>query len=932
MDKFSYLSNAEVGYIDQLYRTYQQNPHSVEESWRNFFEGFEFSQTHYDTENGTATPKNGSPIAVGGNGLGLDEEMLKKEISVKKLIDGYRLRGHLQAKTNPVRPRRDRKARLALSDFGLSEADLDTPFRAGNEIGLGRATLRQIIDHLKKIYEGAIGFEFMGIRDPDIRYWFRKKVETEYPAFQLSIQEKEHILRKLNESTIFENFLHTKFVGQKRFSLEGGESAIVALDEIITTAAEHGVEEVVIGMAHRGRLNVLANIMRKTYEHIFTEFEGYVSEESLGLGDGDVKYHMGYSSLVETPKGKKVHLKLAPNPSHLEAVNPVVQGFVRAKIDHNYGRNPKRALPILVHGDAALAGQGIVYELAQMSELPGYQVGGTIHFVINNQVGFTTDFDEGRSSNYCTDISQLTEAPEIHVNGDDPEAVVFAVRLATEFRQRFGKDVYVDMVCYRKHGHNESDEPKFTQPLLYNIISKHPSTRQIYINKLKNENAAMAELAAKMEKEFKAMLQDRLDEVRQRALPYQYQDLEQDWKALRRAKPEDFEHSPDTSVSAEIIEKVGIALTTLPEGFKPLRQIEKLLSERKERFFDTQKLAWPDAELLAYGSLLLEGKPVRLTGQDVRRGTFSHRHAVLVDAENNQQYNSLNALSSGNLPTFEIYNSLLSECGVLGFEFGYSMANPNALVIWEAQFGDFANGAQVIIDQFISSTESKWNRMNGVTLLLPHGYEGQGPEHSSARLERFLQLSAEYNMVVANLTSAANFFHLLRRQVKWEFRKPCVVMSPKSFLRREEFYSDVREFTAGKFEEIYGDSYAEAEKVKRVLVCSGKVYFDLDKKRQEEGRKDVAILRIEQLHPFPKKRFYKELAKYKKNVEVVWVQEEPENMGGWGFFLRMLYKEWEGSKLQVVSRKASASPATGYYKVHNKEQEALVNAAFAEKV
>ncbi|WP_027003503.1 2-oxoglutarate dehydrogenase E1 component [Hugenholtzia roseola] len=933
MDKFSYLSNAEVGYIDQLYRSYQQNPHSVEESWRNFFEGFEFSQADYDAENGTLVA-NGSPKTTFANGsaVGIDEDMLKKEISVKKLIDGYRLRGHLQAKTNPVRPRRDRKARLALADFGLSEADLDTSFRAGNEIGLGKATLRQIIDHLKKIYEGAIGFEFMGIRDPDIRYWFRKKVETEYPAFQLSTQEKERILRKLNESTIFENFLHTKFIGQKRFSLEGGESTIPALDEIITTAAEQGVEEVVIGMAHRGRLNVLANIMQKTYEHIFTEFEGYVSEESLGLGDGDVKYHMGFSSLVETPKGKKVHLKLAPNPSHLEAVNPVVQGFVRAKIDHNYSRNPKRALPILIHGDAALAGQGIVYEIAQMSELPAYQVGGTIHFVINNQVGFTTDFDEARSSNYCTDISQLTEAPEIHVNGDDPEAVVFAVRLATEFRQQFGKDVYIDLVCYRKHGHNESDEPKFTQPLLYNLISKHPNTRQIYINRLKNENAAMAELADKMEKEFKAMLQDRLDDVRQKALPYKYQDLEQDWKALRRATPADFETSPDTSISAEMIEKVGTALTTLPEGFKPLRQIEKLLSERKERFFETKKLAWPDAELLAYGSLLLEGSPVRMSGQDVRRGTFSHRHAVLVDAEKNQQYNSLNALSTGNLPTFEIYNSLLSEYGVLGFEFGYSMANPNALVIWEAQFGDFANGAQVMIDQFISSTESKWNRMNGVTLLLPHGYEGQGPEHSSARLERFLQLSAEYNMVVANLTSAANLFHLLRRQVKWEFRKPCVVMSPKSFLRREEFYSDMTEFTQGKFEEIYGDTYAEAKKVKRVLVCSGKVYYDLDKKRQEDGRKDVAILRLEQLHPFPKKRFYEELAKYKKNVEVVWVQEEPENMGGWEFFLRMLYKEWEGSKLKVISRKASASPATGYYKVHNKEQETIVNTAFAETI
>jgi len=948
MDKLSYLSNAENSYIEGLYQDYQKDASSVDASWQRFFEGFEFSMTDYDTETGevTKTHKNGSNGHAAGTETvnqksfadslpaGLDEDKLKQEISVKKLIDGYRLRGHLQAKTNPIRPRRDRKARLKLEDFGFTEADLSKKFRAGNEIGIGEATLQEIIDRLQLIYESGIGFEFMSIREPDVKYWFRKKVEVDYPKFKLDHKQKERILQKLNEASVFENFLHTKYLGQKRFSLEGGESTIPALDAIINEGARLGVEEVVIGMAHRGRLNVLENIMGKTYAQVFNEFEGNVSDELLGLGDGDVKYHMGYSSQVETPEGNKVYLRLAPNPSHLEAVAPVVQGYTRAKLDYLHGRDKKKALPIIIHGDAALAGQGIVYEVAQMSELEGYEVGGTIHFVINNQVGFTTDFYDGRSSNYCTDISQLTETPEIHVNGDDPEAVVFAVKLATEYRQKFHKDVYVDMVCYRKYGHNEADEPKFTQPHLYNLIGKHPNPRKLYIEKLTKEGDITSKLAKDMEKSFKKMLQERLDDVRQKPLPYEYQELEQVWKSMRRSTPEDFDTSPKTSITQEHIDKIGKALTTIPEGFTPLKQIERLLSERNRMFFEDKVLDWASAELLAYGSVILDGHTVRFTGQDVRRGTFSHRHAVLSDAETNETYNNLNHLEEKggeDLPSFDIYNSLLSEYGVLGFEFGYAMANPNALTIWEAQFGDFANGAQIMIDQFITSSETKWQRTTGLVLLLPHGYEGQGPEHSNARPERFLQLSAEYNIIVANVTKAANFFHLMRRQLAWDFRKPCVLMSPKSLLRHPKVASPIEDFTNGKFEEVYGDEYADKKKVKRVLLCSGKVYYDLLERQEKEERKDVAIVRVEQLHPFPKKRIYEEINKYKKNVEVVWVQEEPENMGAWLFVLRMLYKEWIEEKrptLNVISRKASASPATGYSKVHAKTQQAIVDEAF----
>jgi 2-oxoglutarate dehydrogenase E1 component len=722
------------------------------------------------------------------------------------------------------------------------------------------------------------------------------------------VEYKKRILKKLNEAVVFENFLHTKFLGQKRFSLEGGETTIPALDAIIGKGAELGVEEVMIGMAHRGRLNVLANIMGKTYEQIFSEFEG-TAVPDLTMGDGDVKYHMGYSSEVETASGKKVNLKLAPNPSHLEAVNPVVEGFVRAKIDHQYDNDYRRILPILIHGDAAVAGQGIGYELTQMSLLEGYKTGGTVHFVINNQVGFTTDFEDARSSIYSTDLAKIVDAPVVHVNGDNPEAVVFAVQLATEYRQQFNADIFIDMVCYRRHGHNESDEPKFTQPTLYNIISKHQNPREVYNNMLVQRGDVDAALASQMDKEFRDMLQARLDLVKQKPLPYNYQALENEWRSLRRSKPEDFDQSPETGISEDTVQRVAKALTTLPEGFKPLKQIDNLLKERKKMFYETRVLNWAAGELLAYGSLLTENHIVRVSGQDVQRGTFSHRHAVLHDAETSAPYTSLNHIE-GEHENLRIYNSLLSEYAVLGFEFGYAMANPTALVVWEAQFGDFANGAQTMIDQFIVSSESKWQRMNGVVMLLPHGYEGQGPEHSNARPERFLQLAAEHNIVVANMTTPANFFHALRRQLTWSFRKPLCV-------------SPIEEFTSGTFREVLGDTFADAKKVKRVLLCSGKVYFDLLEEQRESNRTDVAIVRMEQLHPFPKKQLDAELAKYPK-AKLYWVQEEPENMGYWNYMLRYMRRELE----DVIARKPSASPATGYNKIHIKEQKELVGRAF----
>jgi 2-oxoglutarate dehydrogenase E1 component len=904
---FSYVSSSDNSFIDSLYTDYKRNPDSVDTSWRQFFKGVEFALTQPGVAEGEA---------VSGN--------LGKEFKVYRLIEAYRSRGHLVSTTNPIRERVNRFPRLELEDHGLTTADLEETFVIGETLGLKNSKLKDIISTLKSIYCGNIGVEYMHSNDTEIREWFQKKFENGAQDKNFGIEKKKRILTKLNEAVAFENFLHTKYVGQKRFSLEGGENTIPALDAIINTSANHGVEEVVIGMAHRGRLNVLANIMGKTYEYIFNEFEGQATPD-LTMGDGDVKYHMGYSSHVSTIGGQKVYLKLMPNPSHLEAVDAVVLGYSRAQGDTLYGENPNKILPIIIHGDAAVAGQGIVYETVQMSALKGYNVGGAIHFVINNQIGFTTDFDDARSSIYSTSVARVLETPVIHVNGDDAEAVVYAVELASEFRAKFHKDIFVDMVCYRKHGHNESDEPRFTQPKFYSLISKHANPREVYKDKLIEGKQIEAQLAVQMEEQFKNLLQDRFNMVKQKPLPYLYQKPEEQWKAFRRSTPKDFDYSPKTAVKKEVLEKALKALTTLPADFKPIQKIEKLLEERAKRWQEDQ-IDWALAELMSYGSLLQEGINVRMSGQDCIRGTFSHRHAGVVDENSNTRHLFLNSVADKQ-GQYKIYNSLLSEYAVLGFEYGYSLGSPSSLNIWEAQFGDFANGAQTMIDQFISSGESKWQRQSGVVMFLPHGYEGQGPEHSNARPERFLQLAAEWNIVVANLTTPANIFHVLRRQVKWDFRKPLIIFTPKSLLRHPECISSVKDLTDGNFQEIIDDSSVNAKDVKRLVMCTGKVYYDLKAKQVKDKRKDVAIVRLEQLYPMPEEQSWKLLEKY-KHAEKVWVQEEPKNMGAFTFLRR--YGQFDDFKL--IARKSSASPATGYASVHAQEQAKIVNGAFAEKI
>lgn len=909
MDKYSYISNADSGYIDEMYQAYKSDPNSVDTSWQRFFEGFEFSSQKF-----------GEPLEGEQDSI-----VSTKEAQVRALIHAYRSRGHLKSDTNPVRPRRVHLVRLDLKDHGLTEKDLEQEFEVGKLIGLGKAKLADIVEKLQKDYLGPIGFEYMHIRGPEIIDWFKRKVEEKRNGYLESIDDKRQVLAKLNEAVVFENFLHTKYLGQKRFSLEGGENTIPALDKIINRAADFDVSEVVIGMAHRGRLNVLTNIMGKTYEEIFSEFEGTVDPD-LTMGDGDVKYHLGYSSFIKTPKGKEIYVKLAPNPSHLEAVNPVVLGYTRAQIDDEYRGDKEKAFGVLIHGDAAVAGQGIMYEITQMANLPGYYTGGTIHLVINNQVGFTTDYDDARSSIYCTDLGKIVDAPVLHVNGDDAEAVTFAANLAVEYRQEFNGDIYIDLLCYRRHGHNESDEPKFTQPKLYNLIAKHPNPREVYVKKLIQRGDVDEQLANQMDKEFRGDLQDRLNDVRQNPIPYKPQKIEEEWKALSYSKPSDFDKSPDTSITQKKVDQVAKALTTIPDGFKPLKQIERLLKDRKANFFEKKMLSWADAELLAYGSLVLEKTIVRMSGQDVRRGTFSHRHSYFFDANTNEAYCGLNNISDGQ-EKFRIYNSLLSEFGVLGFEYGYAMATPNALVIWEAQFGDFANGAQVMIDQFVTSAESKWQRMNGLVMLLPHGYEGQGPEHSNARPERFLQLAAEDNLIVMNITTPANLFHMMRRQVKWNFRKPAVVFSPKSLLRHPKVVSPLEEITKGRFEEIYDDKNVKPSQVKKLLLCTGKIYYELLEFQERDDRKDVAIVRIEQLHPFPARKFDALLKKYSK-AKVAWVQEEPSNMGYWAYIYRT---QSDKAEIEVIARKPSASPATGFSKVHKEEQSRIIEKAFEIK-
>ena len=920
MKDFSYITSSHPQFIEGLYQDFLKDPNSVDPELKKFFEGFDFAMGNAKTgTNGKAVASNATAPATPA----AEEIDWMREVRAYRMILGYRNKGHLLARTNPIRPRKDRGANIELGFYGFTEADLDKEFHAGKLIGLGTTSLRNIFNHMESCYAAHVGIEFKYISDQKKVDFLTNEIEKKF-LDPLPLEKKKRILEKLNQGVMFEKFLHTKYVGQKRFSLEGGETTIAGLDAIINTAAEHDVQEVVIGMAHRGRLNILANIMGKTYEQIFSEFEGTAKMDQT-MGSGDVKYHMGYGSEVQTHSGKVVHLKLMPNPSHLEAVDPVVVGFARAKADVLYKSNYDKILPILIHGDASVAGQGIVYEVLQMCNLDGYLTGGTIHFVINNQIGFTTDFDDARSSDYCTSLAAAVQAPVLHVNGDDAEAVVKCVEIATRYRQEFNSDVFIDMVCYRRHGHNEGDDPKFTQPHLYALIEKHPNPREVYTTYLlENGEGDAKELAKEMEKKFWGDLQDRLDEVKQNPLPYNYQQPELVWKSLRKATPEDFEQSPVTAISETDFKKIFDALMSWPSDFKPLKKVEKIIQDKIKLFNEEGKVDWATGELMAYGSLLLDGHDVRMSGQDVRRGTFSHRHAVLRDEETDKAYSRLSRIE-GAKGIFRIYNSLLSEYGVLGFEYGYAMANPNALVLWEAQFGDFCNGAQTIIDQFIAAGEQKWNRMNGVTMLLPHGYEGQGPEHSSARMERFLQLCAELNMIVTNITTAANFFHLLRRQIIWSFRKPLINFSPKANLRHPGSYSLMSEFIFRRFQETIDDTFVtDPDQVKKVLFCSGKIYFDLAERQQKEDRKDTAIIRVEQLYPLPVRQLENLYNKYNK-ATWFWVQEEPLNMGA-AMYLQMNLKS---INYGVISRQPGASTATGYNKVHQQEQTEIIDTAFS---
>ena len=897
MDKHSYLSNANGAVIEDLYNQYLINVNNVEEGWRKFFDGFEFARKNYEES------ENEIPLNV------------QKEFKVLKMVDEYRSRGHLFTKTNPVRERRKYSPTLKYTNFGFEESDLTKVFQAGEQIGIGPATLQEIIDHLEETYCESIGIEYQYIRHPNRVKWIRDRIEIKNRPV-LSTAEKKQIMHKLNQATVFEQFLQKKFVGQKRFSIEGAESLIPALDALIEKGAELGIKEFVMGMAHRGRLNVLANIFNKTYKEIFSEFEGKVYDED-SLFDGDVKYHLGFTSENKTESGIDFRLTLSPNPSHLEAVDPVVQGITRSKIDNELGGDSSKIVPILIHGDAAIAGQGVVYEVIQMAQLDGYRTGGTLHIVINNQIGFTTNYLDARSSTYCTDVAKTTLCPVFHVNGDDIEAVVQTIQIALRYRQEFGRDVFIDLLCYRKYGHNEGDEPKFTQPKLYKAIAKHPNPREIYLKKLIDENVISSNEGKSMEDDFDAMLQDRLVEAKQIEKAKVTDFLEEKWKDFRKANLTDFDQSPITGIDKELILDLAQKLNQLPTGKKYFRKIVKLFKDRLD-MVESDRLDWAMGELLAYASLLIEGFPIRISGQDVERGTFSHRHAVVKTEDDEERIVPLNEMQD-NQAKLSIYNSLLSEYAVLGFDYGYAFNTPNGLTIWEAQFGDFNNGAQIIIDQFISSAEDKWGTQNGLVMLLPHGYEGMGSEHSSGRLERFLQLCAEENLQIANCTVPGNYFHLLRRQIKREFRKPLVVFTPKKLLRYPRASSSISEFTSGGFREVIDDSNTIDTDV--VVFCSGKFYYDLLESKEELSLMNMAIVRLEQLYPFPKNQVEQLILKYGKDTTYIWAQEEPENMGAWSFILRF----WSFGPIQCCARHSSASPASGSPKVHEIRHKEIID-------
>jgi len=910
MDKYSFLNAAHTGYFAQMYDQYHQQPDSVEPSWRAFFQGFDFgvenSQEGFSSETETGVP-----------------EHLQKEFKVVQLVDGYRKRGHLFTKTNPVRDRRAYSPNLSIENFGLSHADLAVVFNAGDIMGIGPSTLADIVTHLERVYCESIGVEYMYIRNQEKLNWIQQRLHVNGNHPKFSQEQKKHILKKLNQAVSFENFLHTKYVGQKRFSLEGGESLIPALDAVVEAAADHGVEEFVMGMAHRGRLNTLTNIFGKSSKDIFNEFDGKDYEEVVF--DGDVKYHLGWTSKRTTDTGKKINMNIAPNPSHLETVGAVVEGITRAKLENSFNGDTNKVLPIIVHGDAAIAGQGLPYEIVQMAGLKGYGTGGTIHIVVNNQIGFTTNYLDARTSTYCTDVAKVTLSPVLHVNSDDAEAVVHATLFALDYRMKFGRDVFIDLLGYRKYGHNEGDEPRFTQPQLYKSIAKHQNPRDIYAAQLIAQNIITQADIKQLEIDYKNSLEVDLEDSRKVEKTIITPFMADEWEGLFLAKESKMMDVGDTKVSERDLTEIATTITTLPSNKKFLRKIEKLIGDRKRMYFESDAMDWAMGELLAYGTLLKEGFDVRLSGQDVERGTFSHRHALLIAEESEDEVILLNKISPKNQGKFSVYNSLLSEYAVLGFDYGYAMASPNALTIWEAQFGDFSNGAQIVIDQYIASGEDKWKTQNGIVMLLPHGYEGQGAEHSSGRIERYLQLCAKDNMFVANCSTPANMFHILRRQMKTDYRKPLIIFTPKSLLRHPDVVSTKKDFTEGKFQTLIEDNSIAPKNTKTLVFCTGKFYYDLVKARKEEGRNDVAIVRLEQLFPLPTQEIHKVLEQYKDVKDVVWAQEEPRNMGVWS---HLLLHFPEAVRFRPVTRRFYAAPAAGSATRFNKRHREVIDYVF----
>lgn len=910
MDKFSFLNAAHSAYFADLYDQYLQHPDTVEPSWRAFFQGYDFGSQSYGLE----------PETIQTETTQIPEHVLK-EFQVVRLIDGYRMRGHLFTKTNPVRARRKYAPTLDIKNFNLAESDLDTVFNAGENLGIGAATLREIVAHLEKVYCSSIGVEYMYLRNPEVIKWWQEQLNKNENQPNFSADTKKYILSKLNQAVSFENFLQTKYVGQKRFSLEGGESLIPALSNVLFYSVEkYGVKECVIGMAHRGRLSTLVNIFRKPLKELFSEFDGKDFEDEYI--DGDVKYHLGLTLDKTYQNGKNIKMNLVPNPSHLETVASVAEGITRAKIDTDYNGDNSKIIPIVVHGDAAIAGQGIVYEVAQMSRLKGYKTGGTIHIVVNNQIGFTTNYLDARSSTYCTDIAKVTLSPVLHVNADDAEAVVHAVEMALEYRMRYKKDVYIDLLGYRKYGHNEGDEPRFTQPQLYKNIAKHPNPFKIYSNKLLAENTIDKAYLDKIVADFRDTLESEYEKSKQEEASIVRPFMQERWAAFHRKGLEALLEPEDTKYPKDRLEHISKVVSTVPKGVKFLRKTERILEGRAKMVFETDRLDWGMAETLAYGSLLEEGFNIRISGQDVERGTFSHRHAILKDTISEERINLLN-INPNNKGKMDIYNSLLSEYAVLGFDYGYAMANPNTLTIWEAQFGDFSNGAQIIFDQYLSAAEDKWKSQNGIVVLLPHGYEGQGSEHSSARIERYLQLCGDDNMVVTNCTTPANFFHLLRRQMKRDFRKPLIVFTPKSLLRHPKAVSSLKDLETGQFEEVIDDTL-NPKNIKKLVFCSGKFYYDLLAEREKLGTKDIALVRIEQLFPLHLEKIENVIKRYPNVENYVWAQEEPQNMGAWSYMMQRMNLV----TLEVCSRPYNSVPAPGSSARDKRRQQRVINAVF----